>query len=96
VLIDLAGSLGLSKQAAERVIETRAFKAAVDSDWARSLKVDPEYIPSLMLNGGLLVNPQTYDLFQGFMEKNRVRRRSASESYRLENFNEPSPSDGSG
>lgn len=72
VLVDLAGSVGLSKQEARNVIENRTFKDMVDQDWSRSLQVDPEYIPSLMINGNLLVNPQRYELFEQFMKDNHV------------------------
>jgi len=76
ILMELIKSLGLSRQEAEQVMETRVFKDAVDSDWSRSLQVDPEYIPSLMINGQLLVNPQQYRLFQKFMRDNKVRKRN--------------------
>jgi len=75
ILVDLAGSIGLSEQEAQKVLETRAFEGAVDSDWSRSLKVDPEYIPSLMSNGHLLVNPQKYELFEQFMAKNDIEKK---------------------
>ncbi len=75
LLVDLAGAMGLSKQEAQRVIETRTFKQAIDQDWSRSLQVDPEYIPALMINGHLLVNPQKYELFEQFLRDNRVKKK---------------------
>ena len=75
VLIELAGSVGLSKIDARDVVENRTFKDMVDQDWSRSLQVDPEYIPSLMTNGNLLVNPQRYELFEQFMKANHVMKR---------------------
>ena len=77
ILVDLAKSVGLSKQEAQSILETRAFKNAVDSDWSRSLKVDPEYIPSLLLNGHLLVNPQKYELIEQFVVQNDVKKGNA-------------------
>jgi len=76
ILIELIKSLGLSHLEAERVMETRAFKDAIDSGWSRSLQVDPEYIPSLMINGQLLVNPQKYSLYEQFMRDNKIRKRN--------------------
>lgn len=76
ILIELIKSLGLSAQEAVKVVETSAFKDAVDSDWSRSLQVDPEYIPSLMINGQLLVNPQKYSLYEQFMRDNKIRKRN--------------------
>jgi predicted DsbA family dithiol-disulfide isomerase len=75
VLAGLAESTGFSEAEARRVIETGAFKEAVDQDWTRSLQVDPEYIPSLMLDDHLLVNPQDYALFEQFVQDKGVRRR---------------------
>jgi len=77
VLVGLAKDLGLSGKEAKSIIETRSFKNAVDADWSRSLKIDPEYIPSLMIGEQLLVNPQRYELFEQFMIENNVRKRSA-------------------
>jgi predicted DsbA family dithiol-disulfide isomerase len=73
VLIELVKRLGLSQKEAKKVIETRAFKDAVDSDWSRSLQVDPEYIPSLMINGQLLVNPQKYELYEQLMRAKNIK-----------------------
>ena len=75
LLVDLAGAAGLSRKEARDVIETRAFNQAVDLDWSRSLQVDPEYIPSLMINDRLLVNPQKYKLFEQFMQDNRIKKK---------------------
>jgi len=75
VLVDIAAAVGLSRQEARRVIETRAYRHAVDEDWSRSLQVDPEYIPALMLNGHLAVNPQQYDLYEQFMRDNHIKKR---------------------
>lgn len=75
ILIDLARSTGLSATEAQKVLENRTYKEAVDSDWSYSLEVDPEYIPSLKVNGNLLVNPQKYALFEQFMNDNGVIRR---------------------
>ncbi len=76
VLIDLVEGIGLSGKEAMGIIETRPFKDAVDADWSRSLEIDPEYIPSLMIEDQLLVNPQEYVLFDQFMLENNVKRRN--------------------
>ena len=75
LLADLAEKAGLSREEAEEIMETRAFEKKVDADWSRALEVDPEYVPSLMLNGKLLVNPQKYELFDQFMKDHNVRKR---------------------
>jgi len=76
VLVELAAAAGLPAIKARQVIDTRAFEAAVDRDWSRALAVDPEYIPALMVDGSLLVNPQNYGLYEKFMRDNRIKRKS--------------------
>lgn len=74
--MDLARSIELSAKEAQKVLENRTYKEAVDSDWSYSLEVDPEFVPSLKINGKLLVNPQRYELFDQFMKDNRVIKRT--------------------
>ena len=76
ILVDLAVSVGLSGNEAQKVLQTRAFRTAVDFDWSRSLEIDPELVPTLMINGRMLVNPQKYELFEQFMISNKVKRRN--------------------
>ncbi|MBW1893994.1 MAG: DsbA family protein, partial [Deltaproteobacteria bacterium] len=45
VLVDLAKSLGLPLNEAETVLETRAFKSAVDRDWMRSQAMRIRIVP---------------------------------------------------
>jgi len=78
VLMDIIGVVGLSRREARQAIDTRAFTHAVDEDWSRSRQVDPEYIPSLMINSHLAVNPQQYDRFEQFMRDNHVKKRPAT------------------
>lgn len=80
VMVDLAEGIGLSGKEAKKVAETRQYRDAVEADWKRSLEVDPEYIPSLLVKGQLLVNPQEYELFEQFMVENKVARRSPNGS----------------
>ena len=75
LLVGLAAAAGLSGKKAREVIDTGTFKAAVDRDWSRALRVDPEYIPALMVNGSLLINPQKYSLFEQFMRDNRIEKK---------------------
>ncbi len=74
-LFDLADSTGLSGNEAASVLKDALFKGAVDSDWMRSLEIDPQYVPSVLLNGELLENPQDYELFEQLMSQHGVIRR---------------------
>lgn len=75
VIAGLAEGIGLSGKEAMDIIEARPFKDTVDADWSRAMKIDPEYIPSLMIKDQLLVNPQKYALFEQFMIENGVKKR---------------------
>jgi len=74
-LFDLADSTGLSGNEAASVLKDTLFKDAVDSDWMRSLEIDPQYVPSVLLNGELLENPQEYKLFERLMSQHNVKPR---------------------
>ena len=74
-LFDLADSTGLSGSEAASVLKEKLFKDAVDKDWVRSLEIDPQYVPSVLLNGKLLENPQEYKLFEHLMSQQGVKRR---------------------
>jgi len=74
LLIDLADSAGLSKDEAASILKHARFKEVVDADWMRSLEVDPQYVPSVLLNGELLENPQEYKLFEDLMARHGVSR----------------------
>ena len=74
-LLDLVDSTGLSRNEAEPVLKDALFKDAVDSDWMRSLEIDPQYVPSVLLNGELLENPQEYKLFEQLMSQHGVTPR---------------------
>jgi len=76
VLVDLAKSLGLPLNEAETVLETRAFKSAVDRDWMRSQAMRIRIVPTLALNGVILVGAQKYEKMEQFMEKNSIKKRN--------------------
>ncbi|RJQ49013.1 MAG: hypothetical protein C4530_23860 [Desulfobacteraceae bacterium] len=74
-LRDAAASAGLPEDEAAEILSDRTFKEAVDADWKRSLEIDPECVPSVLLGGELLVNPQGYDQIEELMERHRIKRR---------------------
>ena len=75
MLYSLIETVGLSSGDAQHVIHTGGFKETLDLDWVRSLTVDPQYVPSVLLNGELLVNPQEYELLKDLMTRNQVQWR---------------------
>jgi predicted DsbA family dithiol-disulfide isomerase len=76
VLVELASSVGLPADEAAEVLATRAFKAAVDADWALSREKSITAVPTLVLNRDRVVGAQPYAALEELMEKNGVKRRA--------------------
>jgi len=73
VLTDLAGSVGLVKEAAKEVLETRSFRAAVDEDWRLSRERGITAVPTFVVDHNLLVGAQPYQTLEGFLRNSGVR-----------------------
>ena len=76
VLVELASSVELPADEAAEILETRAFKAAVDADWALSREKSITAVPTLVLNQGRVVGAQPYEVMEELMEANGVKRRA--------------------
>jgi predicted DsbA family dithiol-disulfide isomerase len=76
VLLDLAESAGLSREEASAVLATRAFKAAVDADWALSREMEITAVPTFVMKQEKLVGAQPYDMLEMFMAANKIKKRS--------------------
>ena len=57
-LVELAASMGLSAHRARRVLEERAFKDAVDADWALSARAGVTWVPTFVAGGHQVVGAQ--------------------------------------
>ena len=57
------------------MLETRAFKQAVDADWQRSLQIGVKAVPTLAINGRFLVGAQPYEVMEKFLIDQQVPRR---------------------
>ena len=77
-LADVALSVGLSGDEARGVLETRAFRAAVDADWARSYDSRVTAVPTFWMGGQSLVGAQPYNGLSNFMLQNNVNRRPSN------------------
>ena len=76
VLLDLAESAGLPREEALTVLVTRAFKAAVDADWALSHENAITAVPTFMMKKNRLVGAQPYDMLESLMTANGIKKRS--------------------
>jgi predicted DsbA family dithiol-disulfide isomerase len=76
VLVELASSVELSGDEASEILSTRAFKAAVDADWALSREKSITAVPTLVINQDRLVGAQSYEIMETLMQENGVRKRA--------------------
>jgi predicted DsbA family dithiol-disulfide isomerase len=75
VLVDLAASVELPGEEAAAVLETRAFKAAVDADWNLSREKGITAVPTFVMNQDKLVGAQPYEMLVKLMEAHGVKKR---------------------
>ncbi len=61
VLLDLAGSVGLSREDAEGILADRTYREAVDADWERSRSLGVTAVPTFLTDGSRLVGAQPYE-----------------------------------
>jgi predicted DsbA family dithiol-disulfide isomerase len=74
VLAEIASSIGLPGDEAAEVLAARAYRTAVDSDWALSKEKSITAVPTFILNQDRLVGAQPYIALAGLMEANGVKR----------------------
>jgi len=75
ILIDIATSVGLDATEAHDVMAARAFKEAVDTDWARAYESGVTAVPTFLMNGQTLVGAQRFKALADFMLQNNVNPR---------------------
>lgn len=75
VLLEIAESVNLLYQEAKNVLETRAFKESVDSDWHLSHENSIKAVPSFRINQQTLVGAQSYEALERLMITNNVKKR---------------------
>jgi predicted DsbA family dithiol-disulfide isomerase len=77
-LMDIAASVGLPREESEAVLVKRAFKEEVDQDWSLSQKKGITAVPTFVMNKDRLVGAQPYDMLEGLMEAEGVKKKTAS------------------
>ncbi len=73
ILVDIATSVGLNAKDAQEVIDTRTFKEAVDTDWARAYESRVTAVPTFMINSDQLVGAQSYSSLERMLTSNAVK-----------------------
>jgi predicted DsbA family dithiol-disulfide isomerase len=76
VLAAAARSAGLSDRKAREVIDSRAYKQAVDDDWQYSTRSGVTAVPTFQLDGDRLVGAQPTAVLEQFLVDHDVPRQS--------------------
>jgi len=64
VLTGIARSIGLDPDEAQAALEARAFREAVDRDWARSRASGVTAVPSFVAGGRIVVGAQPFEVLE--------------------------------
>ena len=62
VLYRIAQSVGLPVEEAQRILEERTFKDAVDADWQKARRYGITGVPSFLAGGSKVVGAQPYEV----------------------------------
>ncbi len=74
-LISLAEAVGLPGREAAEVLNTRAFRGAVDTDWDLAGQLGISAVPTFVLDGWVEVGAQPYEALEKFLLDHGVKRR---------------------
>ena len=75
VLTEIASSAGLPGEEASEILQTGAFKDAVDTDWALSKEKHITAVPTIVMNRDRLVGAQSYEALEMLLKSNGIKRR---------------------
>ena len=75
VLVELAKKVGLPGKEAGEVLESRAFREAVDADWKLCMEMGITAVPTFMIDHQSAVGAQPYEVLEQFLENNGVEKR---------------------
>ena len=69
-LVSIADSLGLSGEAAGKVLISRTYQYAVDADWVRAKEMGITAVPTFVMGHGRITGAQPYDVLEKFLREN--------------------------
>jgi predicted DsbA family dithiol-disulfide isomerase len=78
VLVAIAESVGLSAEAARKVLVERTFKSAIDADWALSRKVGVTGVPTFAAGGHGVVGAQPYEAIEELLISVGAKKRGGT------------------
>jgi len=74
-LVSIARMVGLPKEEAREVLQSRTHKAAVDFDWNRSHQYGLTAVPTFVIGRKGVVGAQPYEVLEQFLEENNIKRK---------------------
>ena len=74
-LLELVKCTGLDEEEARSVLESRSYRKAVDSDWARCSELDITAVPTFQMDGDRIVGAQPYEVLEQFLRRHGVEER---------------------
>ncbi len=75
-LLHIAESVGLPREEAQRVMETRAFRKVVDLEWSLAESKGVTEVPTFLMGEWAAVGFQPYLVFEELMKLNAVKKRA--------------------
>jgi predicted DsbA family dithiol-disulfide isomerase len=75
ILVQLAESIHLNGNDAQKVIQDRTYKDAVDLDWKRSYELGVTAVPTFLFNNQRLVGAQNFETLEKLLLSNNAKRR---------------------
>jgi predicted DsbA family dithiol-disulfide isomerase len=76
-LVALARSIGLPAEEAQGILQSRTFKDAVDSDWAKSHQMGITAVPTFVIGKQTAVGAQPYEVLEQFLKANGVKKQGS-------------------
>ncbi len=74
-LVGIAERVGLPPDEARRILNVRAFSAAVDRDWAHARALGISGVPTFVAGGRAVVGAQPYDALEQLVQLAGAKRR---------------------
>jgi len=79
ILVQLAESIHLNGKDAQKVIQDRTYKDAIDLDWKRSYELGVTAVPTFLFNNQRLVGAQNFETLEKLLQSNNVKKTEPEE-----------------
>jgi predicted DsbA family dithiol-disulfide isomerase len=80
VLLGIVRALNLPEESARAGLEKRAFKDAVDADWAKAREYGVTAVPTFVSGGHAVVGAQSYEILDRFVRRTGAEPKVSEET----------------